>query len=1042
MKPLKLTMTAFGPYRDAECIDFAELGDRRLFVISGNTGAGKTSIFDAICFALYGAASGEDRADSRMLRSHFADDETHTSVELDFESGGKRYRVFRQMKHRKGGNKSETGEKTELYALEGESVTPAVDRFITTEVNARLLGIIGLTKEQFSQIVMLPQGEFRKLLTSDTDNKEDILRRIFRTELYEKLEGRFQKRYREMSESLKEALAVSASVMRQAEEALPQREDGGLAATFRQESYNAAQVREALDAEAGYYGALALEAGERKKELAVSLETLQEKLRAHLALNAKHEELAVKLKTREALELRQAEIAGLERELALAGKADAIVPYAEQAEQASRALQVRREALRQREEQLAASEKEQAEAIAAHQAESDREPQRKEVELELHRLGELVPIVESLSAQREALAVLKRDEAAAAAKLAKAAEALTALKRERLGAASEQQNMEEAAALVPEKAEKLALLERQGKGVKRLLELATEIKRWKENELAGVKAMEAAEAQVAALERRWIEGQAGLLSIHLHEGDACPVCGSEAHPAKAAMPEDMPSKEALDAAKEQLAAVQREMMTAKAEAAAASGSQRVELLELAEQLPTLDFGDDARNGQSTSVLQHLQSELRIAWKTTKEELDGLKSKSSGLEALRKKLLQYDRELERLEQEQEGSRAALQAHAVEGAAKESALTKELDRVPEQWRNPESLRRRLEDRQRESARLSSAWQAAQQRLQAAAGQYAAAKAHAEQAASLISEAERTAVATAARLREELGKAGFANEQDYREAVRTEEQKERLKHATESYRLAVASAAEAVASLQTELAGTAWSAPDDLQGEIAAARDGYEKAMAEEQAAARYRTEAARLAASVERAATQAAELEARLAEVLDIYSMLKGDNAIKISFERYILIEYLEQIVSMANIRLHDLSGGQFQLQRSGRLETRGKQSGLGLDVYDAYTGQNRDVKSLSGGEKFNASLCLALGMTDVIQSHQGGVSIEMMMIDEGFGSLDEESLHKAIAALVDLQRAGRMIGVISHVQELKEAFPACLAVSKSKEGFSRTTFLLK
>src|SRR5690606_14793911 len=131
-----------------------------------------------------------------------------------------------------------------------------------------------------------------------------------------------------------------------------------------------------------------------------------------------------------------------------------------------------------------------------------------------------------------------------------------------------------------------------------------------------------------------------------------------------------------------------------------------------------------------------------------------------------------------------------------------------------------------------------------------------------------------------------------------------------------------------------------------------------------------------------------------------------------------------------------------LQRSDRLEARGRQSGLGLDVYDAYTGQNRDVKSLSGGEKFNASLCLALGMTDVIQASQGGVSIEMMFIDEGFGSLDEEALQKAIATLIDLQRAGRMIGVISHVQELKDALDACLEVTKSRDGHAQARFVIK
>ncbi|MGU3567982.1 SbcC/MukB-like Walker B domain-containing protein, partial [Paenibacillus sp. A51L] len=197
-----------------------------------------------------------------------------------------------------------------------------------------------------------------------------------------------------------------------------------------------------------------------------------------------------------------------------------------------------------------------------------------------------------------------------------------------------------------------------------------------------------------------------------------------------------------------------------------------------------------------------------------------------------------------------------------------------------------------------------------------------------------------------------------------------------------------------------------------------------------------------AAVGEASLRFEDSERALEEVADLHEMLKGDNTLKMSFERYILIEFLEQILYAANERLRVLSSGQFMLERSGRLEARGRQSGLGLDVYDSYTGQNRDVKSLSGGEKFNASLALALGMTDVIQAHQGGVSIEMMFIDEGFGSLDEESLGRAIAALADLQRAGRMIGVISHVQELKDAFPAVLEVSKTKEGHSRTRLVLK
>lgn len=266
--------------------------------------------------------------------------------------------------------------------------------------------------------------------------------------------------------------------------------------------------------------------------------------------------------------------------------------------------------------------------------------------------------------------------------------------------------------------------------------------------------------------------------------------------------------------------------------------------------------------------------------------------------------------------------------------------------------------------------------------------------------------------------------------------------MKRLVEEFKSAHAALILQIAELERELVEKTRPIPDQLQETIAKLKEQLEQLTTELHTVLTYKQEALRLHTAIEKAAEQFRELELRQQQVSDIYQMLKGDNALKISFERYILIEFLEQILHAANARLNDLSNGQFKLERSDRLETRGKQSGLGLDVYDAYTGQNRDVKSMSGGEKFNASLCLALGMTDVIQAYQGGVSIEMMFIDEGFGSLDEDSLNKAIATLIDLQKSGRMIGVISHVHELKQAFPAVLEVSKTKEGHSRTAILLK
>lgn len=1040
MRPLRLTMSAFGPYRDAETIDFTKLEDRRLFVISGNTGAGKTTIFDAICFAIYGTASGEDRSDPRMLRSHFADDDTHTSVELEFAVGSKQYRVFRQMKHRKGNNRSETGEKAELYELTGDEASPAVDRFMTTEVNAKLLSIIGLTKEQFSQIVMLPQGEFRKLLTSDTDNKEEILRRIFRTELYEKLEQRFQNRNRDLMERLKEARAGLSAVMRQAEEALPLRDDSLLAETFRQEVYSVTQVLGALSQETEYYKAQTEIAAGQKRNISSELDKAQQQIREALDLNGKHDELEVKRSRLAQFAEKEAEIREQEKALELASKAARIVPYEEQANAAARSIELKRETLAKREAELQAARTSFEDAKIKHQEEAANEPVRRETEHELLRLTELSQAVASLDTQSKAVESLVKLEKEAAGKHAAMEQSLTERKERRARSQAELKASEQAVTELPLKLDQLRQVEQKGKAVKKLIELTAELHRFAMLEREGGTALQRAAQEHERLERLWLEGQAGMLASHLIDGKPCPVCGSESHPNKAHSGVLLPSKETLQQSKEALTHVQTELMQVKAQAAAATTSQS-ELLEDLEDLG-LSSADLVSPADAMNALQHKQASLREYWKQLKEELDRLQQTVKRYEELRTWLEGEEKELESLEKDRERLRAEEQRLTVERTAGQAALQKELERIPETLRTPEALNARLEAQRSLFERLEFAWRTAQERLQQADSKLAEMKAIAEQSREAMAEAEKQKALTEERLHQELGKAGFTDLAEYLSAVMSAADMEKMIEAIQAYRAEIAGLKERVTSLELELKGVERIETESLLAAQNVLKEQYEAAVANESLSRRCSEDAERLTSTIERSGALMVKLEQELEGVSDLYAMLKGDNALKMSFERYILIEYLEQILTMANARLKELSNGQFELQRSDRLETRGKQSGLGLDVYDAYTGQNRDVKSLSGGEKFNASLCLALGMTDVIQAHQGGVSIEMMLIDEGFGSLDEESLNKAVTALVDLQKAGRMIGVISHVGELKEAFPACLEVSKTKEGFSRTAIILK
>lgn len=1030
MRPLKLTMCAFGPYRDTETIDFALLENRRLFVISGNTGAGKTTIFDAICYALYGNASGEDRSEPRMLRSQFAADDTHTSVDFEFAAGSRTFRVFRQMPHRKGANKNETGGKAEMYETTSGQQTPCVDRFHINEVNAKMESILGLTKEQFSQIVMLPQGEFRKLLTSDTENKENILRRIFRTVLYQKLEERFQRMQRESKEAHKEAAGKAELYLKQAQETMPRREGSALDDTFRQPVYNAAQVAAALVGESLYYLELAQTSEARKTALAAQMDEREAELRAALLLNGRFAELAQKRAKRAELERERDDVSRRELRLALAERAARLVPYAEQVAKAAQGAEAKRRQLDATRRAVEAAERAFTEAEAQHRAEEAREPQRKEAERELQRLGELAPAVRTLDAQRREVEQLRREEQAGAARLAEAETALAAVREAKRAGAARLAAVEAETAALPEKQEALDRLRQKVKLLKARIEEEGRFGAASRAEAEFARQLSLARGEHDRLETLWIEGQAGLLAAHLHDGKPCPVCGSTDHPDKTAAGDAVPDRETLQRAKETLRHIEQEFNAAKAQAAAARTVLDTGAAEMVEY------------GIAATGLAEQYALVEAEGKRLRAETDKLKKEAAAIQPLREEAARHERQLEELLKEKDRLTVRQQQLAVDASSKQTLLDKELERIPEELRSPERLDKRLQAQKALAAKLEEAWKEARRQQQQAETRLVGEKASMVQLAGQAEEAEASLREAEARFREELANNGFATAADYTEAKLGEVERRALQEQIEAFRRSFAALEQQVVDLERELAGRQPADTQSMQEALAGLKREQERAIADLQTAERYRQEAERLKAAIEAAEDQARKLEERLAQVMDLYQMLKGDNPLKISFERYILVEYLEQILHAANVRLSQLSNGQFVLQRSSRLETWGKQSGLGLDVYDAYTGQNRDVKTLSGGEKFNASLCLALGMSDVIQAHQGGVSIEMMFIDEGFGSLDEESLGKAIAALVDLQRAGRMIGVISHVQELKDAFPAVLEVRKTKEGYSRTSIVLK
>jgi len=1033
MRPIRLTMTAFGPYKGRETIDFSLLGPHRLFVISGHTGAGKTTIFDAICFALYGSASGTDRSEARMLRSHFADEDTHTSVELEFAVGRRTYRVFRQLAHRRTGNKTETGERTELYETTSGQAVPCVDRFRAKDIDREIERIIGLNKDQFRQIVMLPQGEFRKLLTSETENKEEILRRIFNTALYQKLEDKFQQEVKQMRASFEETLTELDVYIRQAA-ALPHREGSPLFEALRQPyrsaAHIAAHVIEGLEREMVHYAALADERRAQKLQAQSRLAEREAQFHEAKATNERLNELERKRKQREEMELRLPHVDAKERRLKRAEEAARIEPYEEQRKAAEEAERQKRAQCEAQAVVKDAAEREWEQADRLYRDEAGREEERRLAERELERLRELEPVVQSLKTAQDEVERLSAEEKRLTERLAALERELSGVRQAKQDASGRIRALERETAGLTESKEALAKMRQQAKLLKDMLDMERLIGDYARLETERSAAFERAKAEFERLEAAWIESQASLIAAHLHDGQPCPVCGSTTHPRKAQAPGELPTREKLQEARERLRRYEQELNEVKIQLAAAQTGWDGKQAELAEY------------GFAANAIREQYDRLVREGVRLKEETDRLEEEKRLLDKLKEEAEALDRAAEKIASDRETLSERLKDIAVQRHAKQTLFENELARIPESLRSPERLAARIREQAAIVERLNAAWNEAQRRYRQAQAALAEQRANAAQLARQLEEAEAAKRQAEERFMAELVGAGFGSPDEYRATKLDRETRAAWAADIAAFRTAFAAMTQQIADLEKELAGKQPVDLDGLAAEIDRLKQKAELASEQLQSALNRHAEAERLKLAVTDAHERSKQLESRLVRLMDVYQTLKGDNPLRLSFERYVLIEFLEQILHAANVRLSKLSNGQFTLQRSDRLEKHNRQSGLGLDVYDAYTGQARDVKTLSGGEQFNASLCLALGMADVIQAYQGGVSIEMMFIDEGFGTLDEESLRKAIDTLVELQRSGRLIGVISHVPELKEAIPAAIEVRKTKEGHSRTEMRIR
>ncbi|MEO6950331.1 MAG: SMC family ATPase [Polyangia bacterium] len=999
MRPAVLEMQAFGPFATKERVDFTQLGERSFFLIHGPTGAGKTTLLDAICYALYGDTSGGER-DASAMRSDHADAGTETYVQLEFSLGQDRYRIRRSPQQERP-KKRGTGLVTVAAEAQLDAWRDGTWTSLETQpakATARTETLLGFSKEQFRQVVVLPQGRFREVLTADSKVRETILESLFSTELYRRVQEAMKAQAGTVGLDVRDLLVKRSAVLQLAGVQDPLELDGREAELVSAHTAalelatNAAQHEEAARA--------ALRCAEDVTE---RLAEQAEARRVHAGLAA---DLAATDARRTVLAAGRRARDVVPVELALRTAAVAVEAATLRAASAARA---------------AITAQAHAEAVQITLfVEEARAPVLREVEERLSMLAKVEAsqrVVAGLSDKLRALGARRpagqREQLVQA--LADGEAALAAARLEREAA-------REAAA--PLEALRLQLTQARAQA-RRMVELGTlrdELKK----ATAALGALEATARATATsageatdslrtTELAHRAGHAARLASGLHDGAACPVCGSATHPAPAHAEVELVQDATIDAAHERA-------RTAASTAARALLSVQTKEVQIAA-LRTRCDERAAELGEAPSTDASALEQL-----LTTAEASGARAAQLATRILQLEQQQLDARgtLEALD-------AALAVEQHERARLEAEIELRVLEAPAHLRDPAALRAALSTTKLERDGLVGA-------LETARATHAQADRDRSAAQALhVSEAEghaRLETERAQRHTEYLAAlrtAAFHDEASYAAARRDPHALDELERLVTEHDTRLAAATERLARATTAAHGLVPSDIEAAKTSVQVAKDASHRAVEARGRAASQLDELRRLAAGLASMVTQLAETEARYAVLGRLSDVANGDNPRKLSFQRFVLANLLDEVLEAASLRLGRMSRGRYELRRVTERGDQRMAGGLDIDVLDHHTGVRRPGNTLSGGEGFLASLSLALGLADIVQARAGGIRLETLFVDEGFGSLDPESLELAMRTLLDLRQTGRMVGIISHVAELTERIDVRLEVHASGTG---------
>ena len=916
MRPIRIKMSAFGPYAGLTEIDMSQLGENGLYLITGDTGAGKTTIFDAICYALFGKPSGNNR-DDKSFRSKYAEPDTPTEVELTFIHGGKEYRIRRNPLYdrpcKNGKGTTPESAAAELYKPDGSVITKI------GSVNSAVVELLGINRDQFSQIAMLAQGDFLKLLLADTDTRKKIFRELFNTKNYSTLQDRLEDKRKEIYGQVMDG---KRSVKQYIEGIQVDKDD-----------ILSIEVGKAKDDEMMTEDVITL-----LDDLISRDETLKDNLDNRL--NELNDKLG---KVNENI-----------------GAANSLKKAKDDMEAAEKQLEIEKPILASYEERVKAAEenlKERPELIMKIAL----------IEGEIGKYDEADGLVEGIGR-------LKKDYEESVEKKNKNVESTEKLNSERNALEEELLGIKDSGITLEklrnerDKADKTleetkSISDEYKKCCDKLKELKLAHEQYKADNANFIVSNDKFES----LEQRFRDGQAGILADTLQEGEPCPVCGSTVHPHKAHKTDDIPTKEEVDKAKKiaETARQVRDKSSEKASAVkAACETMEKGLLERVEEKFRVNS------------LEGLQDVLSDAKKKNEELINDINNKiqreernHKRKESIEKRIPEINRKTDKYKEDAEKLNGEIASTDTSIKEKEKQLADIKKNLMYENKNVAStekdkLNKKVEELQESYNRTKEEYDKKKEKVSGLKSTVDALKGQIEKAKVFDLEVETEKLKA---LNQERGKC-----------------------------------IESKGAVDTRI-----STNKDIR-------------------------------INIERQAKNIAEIERKLQWVQALSDTAKGSitGKEKIMLETYIQTTYFDRIIRRANLRLFTMSNGQYELIRLKEAEDKKGQSGLDLGVIDHYNGSERSVKTLSGGESFLASLSLALGLSDEVQASAGGIKVETMFVDEGFGSLDSDTLDMAYKALINLTEGNKLVGIISHVSELKNKIDRQIVVTKEKSGGSK------